>query len=124
MQSEIMHQCKDPIFIYGMVSLRSIDLFALTSMSRICIIGAGAAGLAILKEITHSEEYKNGLWKVVDCFEERQDVGGIWLPSASSSVHPPFTPLYDSLTTNLPHPSKLCHEKLKALLRDGFFNQS
>lgn len=76
-------------------------------MSRICIVGAGASGLAILKDIIQSEEYKTQKWSVVDCFEERSNLGGIWLPASPTDSDPPFTPLYDSLTTNLPHPSKL-----------------
>ncbi|KAF7360403.1 Flavin-containing monooxygenase FMO GS-OX3 [Mycena venus] len=39
-------------------------------------------------------------------FEERHQVGGIWLPEATTDdSRLPMTPLYDSLTTNLPHPT-------------------
>ncbi|KAL1946294.1 hypothetical protein VTO73DRAFT_15421 [Trametes versicolor] len=68
----------------------------------ICVIGAGPAGLAAVKIIKDSPQYKAGLWTVT-AFEARNRVGGIWLP-APATDDPPLTPLYDSLTTNLPHP--------------------
>lgn len=46
-------------------------------IKRICIIGAGAAGLAALKIIIDTRQYKAGLWKPV-VFEARDNVGGIW----------------------------------------------
>ncbi|KAI0918604.1 hypothetical protein AcV5_002551 [Taiwanofungus camphoratus] len=73
-----------------------------SEVKHICIIGAGAAGLAALKVITDTIQYKEGLWKPI-AFEEREKVGGVWLP-APPTGNPPVTPLYDSLTTNLPHP--------------------
>ncbi|KAF8345290.1 hypothetical protein F5887DRAFT_967593 [Amanita rubescens] len=69
---------------------------------KICIIGAGSAGLVALKVLKDSRQYKDGLW-LPSVFEARQDVGGVWLPSPPGD-DPPLTPLYDSLTTNLPHP--------------------
>ncbi|KAH9478506.1 Thiol-specific monooxygenase [Psilocybe cubensis] len=63
---------------------------------RIGIIGAGPAGLAALKSILESPEYALGQW-VPTVFETSHTVGGVWHSSVSS-------PLYDSLTTNLPHP--------------------
>ena len=87
---------------------------------QICIIGAGAAGLAALKSITETWQFKEKLWQVV-AFETRDDIGGVWyevailsiiivmefqshrLPAPPSDI-PPLTPMYDSLTTNLPHP--------------------
>ncbi|KAH7908301.1 hypothetical protein BJ138DRAFT_374266 [Hygrophoropsis aurantiaca] len=69
---------------------------------RICVIGAGASGLAALKVISQSDFYKTGQWSVV-AFENRTNVGGVWFPAAPTD-NPPLTPLYDSLTTNLPHP--------------------
>ncbi|KAF9269682.1 FAD/NAD(P)-binding domain-containing protein [Marasmius fiardii PR-910] len=71
---------------------------------RICIVGAGPAGLASLKVILDHPNHKSGRWKVV-CYESREGVGGIWNPA--EPIHhdqPPLTPLYDSLTTNIPHP--------------------
>ncbi|TFK49098.1 FAD/NAD(P)-binding domain-containing protein [Heliocybe sulcata] len=73
----------------------------------ICIIGGGPAGLAALKTIAETDEYKAGLWKPV-LFEKRSNVGGVWFP-APPTDDPPQTPLYDSLTTNLPHPI-MCYE--------------
>lgn len=55
-------------------------------------------------------------WEI-QAYEARCDVGGIWLPQQpgetktyfnDSSVPP--TPLYDSLTTNLPHPLMAFHD--------------
>ncbi|KAF9455118.1 FAD/NAD(P)-binding domain-containing protein [Macrolepiota fuliginosa MF-IS2] len=43
----------------------------------IAIIGAGSAGLAVLKTALDISEQDNLDWKVV-LFEEREDVGGIW----------------------------------------------
>lgn len=42
-------------------------------------------------------------------FEAREDIGGIWLPGPPDT-NPPITPLYDSLTTNIPHPIVAFHE--------------
>ncbi|KAJ6595741.1 FAD/NAD(P)-binding domain-containing protein [Mycena vulgaris] len=74
----------------------------------ICVIGAGAAGLAALRAILDTPQYKANLWRPV-VFEARNQVGGVWLPDAPPETNPPAsmlppTPLYDSLTTNLPHP--------------------
>ncbi|TFK34479.1 FAD/NAD(P)-binding domain-containing protein [Crucibulum laeve] len=68
----------------------------------ICVIGAGPAGLAALKVIMDTPQYKAGLWKPM-VFESRDKAGGVWYPALPTD-EPPLTPLYDSLTTNLPHP--------------------
>lgn len=68
----------------------------------ICIIGAGAAGLAALKAVLDSSQYRKGLWRPT-VFEARDKIGGVWVP-AEPVRDPPLTPLYDCLTTNLPHP--------------------
>ncbi|KAJ7686645.1 hypothetical protein B0H17DRAFT_1071395 [Mycena rosella] len=70
----------------------------------ICIVGAGAAGLAALKTVLDTPQFKANLWKPV-IFEARSQVGGVWLPEDTPPTSElPATPLYDSLTTNLPHP--------------------
>ncbi|KAJ7126115.1 FAD/NAD(P)-binding domain-containing protein [Mycena epipterygia] len=71
----------------------------------ICVIGAGAAGLAALRAILDTPQFKGNFWKPL-VFEARDQIGGIWLPDAPTPPDPPLplTPLYDSLTTNLPHP--------------------
>ena len=88
---------------------------------RICVIGAGPAGLAALKYISQTSYIKTGSWSIV-AFESRSKVGGVWCVGSTLSTSltcvfkdlgrypapptddPPLTPLYDSLTTNLPHP--------------------
>ncbi|KAF9445532.1 FAD/NAD(P)-binding domain-containing protein [Macrolepiota fuliginosa MF-IS2] len=64
---------------------------------------AGPVGLAALKAVLDSEQFKSGEWVPV-AFESREDIGGVWLPAPPGSADPPLTPLYDRLTTNLPHP--------------------
>jgi len=61
-----MYICAEPYF----------SLFLL-GRKRIAIIGAGPAGLAALKAVLDSEEWKEGHWDVV-AFEVREDVGGVW----------------------------------------------
>ncbi|KAI0685182.1 FAD/NAD(P)-binding domain-containing protein [Cytidiella melzeri] len=73
-----------------------------SASKRICVIGAGASGLAALKVIADTPQYKAGLWQPV-AFEAREALGGVWLPGPPTK-DPPDTPMYDSLTTNLPHP--------------------
>ncbi|KAI9438654.1 FAD/NAD(P)-binding domain-containing protein [Lactarius indigo] len=68
---------------------------------RVCVVGAGASGLATLKVLAETRQVQSGQWSVV-AFEERDNIGGIWYP-APPSDDPPLTPLYDSLRTNLPH---------------------
>ncbi|KAF5327949.1 hypothetical protein D9758_016774 [Tetrapyrgos nigripes] len=65
---------------------------------KLCIVGGGgAAGLACLKTIMDSPQFKRGIWQPT-AYEAREDIG------APPTSNPPETPLYDSLTTNLPHP--------------------
>ncbi|TFK26622.1 FAD/NAD(P)-binding domain-containing protein [Coprinopsis marcescibilis] len=71
------------------------------SVKRICIIGAGPAGLAALKVVLEASQYKAGIWQPV-VFEARESLGGSVNPEKPDV--PPATPLYDALTTNLPHP--------------------
>ncbi|OJA11696.1 hypothetical protein AZE42_02111, partial [Rhizopogon vesiculosus] len=72
---------------------------------RICVIGAAGGGLAALKVISDSVYFRSGKWSVI-AYEARANVGGVWLPAppVANSYGVPLTPLYDSLTTNLPHP--------------------
>ncbi|EJT99658.1 FAD/NADP-binding domain-containing protein [Dacryopinax primogenitus] len=72
------------------------------STKRIAVLGGGAAGLAVLKVLLELPQVRDKSWHVV-CYEAREDIGGVWLP-APPTDDPPLTPLYDSLTTNLPHP--------------------
>ncbi|CAL1699492.1 unnamed protein product [Somion occarium] len=70
----------------------------------ICIIGGGPSGLAALRILHDHPLYKAGRWRAV-AYEAREDLGGIWLPAPADTADPPFTPLYDSLTTNIVHPT-------------------
>ncbi|KAF9019696.1 FAD/NAD(P)-binding domain-containing protein [Hymenopellis radicata] len=69
----------------------------------ICIVGGGPAGLAALKTICDTREFLAGQW-TVSLYEARDKVGGIWNPEPSPQGDLPLTPLYDSMTTNIPHP--------------------
>ncbi|THV07807.1 FAD/NAD(P)-binding domain-containing protein [Dendrothele bispora CBS 962.96] len=75
-----------------------------TAPIHICIVGAGPCGLAALQVISDTPEFKSGRW-VPTVFEARETVGGIWNPvPAGHQNEPPKSPLYDSMTTNIPHP--------------------
>jgi cation diffusion facilitator CzcD-associated flavoprotein CzcO len=56
---------------------------------RVCIIGAGANGLATLKILAETHQVQSGQWKLV-AFEERDNVGGIWY----HPQHPSFSITY------------------------------
>ena len=44
---------------------------------RICVIGGGPSGLAALKIVKDSQQFKDGLWTAV-AFEARDQIGGVW----------------------------------------------
>ena len=46
-------------------------------IKRVAVIGAGPSGLAALKIIKDSPQFKEGLWTAT-AFEARDKVGGIW----------------------------------------------
>ena len=50
-----------------------------TPSKSIAIVGAGSGGLAILKSILDLPEDVREGWEVV-LYEQRRDVGGVWLP--------------------------------------------
>ncbi|PFH49892.1 hypothetical protein AMATHDRAFT_4510 [Amanita thiersii Skay4041] len=89
-----------PVDTDGLIKDRSLKCDP--PQKHICIIGAGPAGLTALKTILETPQFNSNLWKPI-AFEARENIGGIWLP-APPTDDPPLTPLYDSLTTNLPHP--------------------
>ena len=62
-----------------------------SSVQRVCIIGAGAAGLAALQVFKHEFGFEK-----VTCFERKNTVGGAWAYAKQDN------PMYDSLRTNLP----------------------
>ncbi|KAF8971415.1 hypothetical protein BDZ97DRAFT_1786402 [Flammula alnicola] len=72
----------------------------------IAIVGAGSAGLAMFKTLLDLPERAQEGWEVV-LYEERENVGGVWLPDPRKVFPPeiPETPLYPLLHTNTPVPS-------------------
>ncbi|RPD72555.1 FAD/NAD(P)-binding domain-containing protein [Lentinus tigrinus ALCF2SS1-7] len=74
----------------------------------IAIVGAGSGGLAILKTIFDLPEDVRQGWEVV-LYEQRRDVGGVWLPDPPGPLPHfpklPESPLYPLLHTNTPHPT-------------------
>lgn len=72
----------------------------------IAIVGAGSAGLAILKTILDLPEDVRSGWEIA-LYEQRRNVGGLWLPDPNTPNPPalPETPLYPRLITNTPHPT-------------------
>ncbi|KAL0565817.1 hypothetical protein V5O48_016202 [Marasmius crinis-equi] len=77
-----------------------------TYAKSIAIVGSGSAGLAILKSLLDLPSDVRAGWDIV-LFEQRRDVGGIWLPDFNPPSPPalPETPLYPQLMTNTPHPT-------------------
>ncbi|KAI9137235.1 hypothetical protein BKA69DRAFT_1099029 [Paraphysoderma sedebokerense] len=78
----------------------------LPNIKRVCVIGAGPAGLVAVKYLIQS-----GIDAV--CFEQNSDVGGTWIYNEIDNskvydkidVESPFdfvSPIYESLRTNLP----------------------
>ena len=51
----------------------------------VCIIGTGANGLATLKALAETHQVQLGEWLLV-AFEERDNVGGIWYDSSTTSL--------------------------------------
>ncbi|RDX41669.1 FAD/NAD(P)-binding domain-containing protein [Lentinus brumalis] len=79
-----------------------------TPSKSIAIVGAGSGGLAIVKTIFDLPEDVRDGWEVV-LYEQRRDVGGVWLPDPPGPLpRPPKlpeSPLYPLLHTNTPHPT-------------------
>lgn len=71
------HDSYSSIFIPRDVPFESSVESVSERFKQICVIGAGAAGLAALKVIADMPQYKSGTWNVV-AFEARNNVGGIW----------------------------------------------
>lgn len=72
----------------------------------VAVIGAGSAGLAMLKALFDLPETTRDGWRIV-LYEQRGDVAGVWLPDPHLHSPPdiPETPLYPLLHTNTPVPS-------------------
>ncbi|ORY88950.1 hypothetical protein BCR35DRAFT_350474 [Leucosporidium creatinivorum] len=77
-----------------------------TSPKRIAIVGGGVAGLGALKALLDLPVHAQQGW-VIDLFEERSRLGGIWNPETNVPCPPtlPETPLYPSMRTNNPQPT-------------------
>ncbi|EGN95030.1 hypothetical protein SERLA73DRAFT_77046 [Serpula lacrymans var. lacrymans S7.3] len=77
-----------------------------TPSKSVAVVGAGSAGLAILKSLLDLPEDARKGWDIV-LYEQRRDVGGIWLPDPNPARPPelPETPLYPLLHTNTPIPT-------------------
>ncbi|KAI6167412.1 hypothetical protein EDD17DRAFT_1540710 [Pisolithus thermaeus] len=71
----------------------------------VAIVGGGSAGLAMLKNLLDLPLETRADWDIV-LYEQRKDIGGIWLPDPSPASPPelPETPLYPRLHTNTPVP--------------------
>ena len=65
----------------------------------IAIVGAGLTGLGFLNALLDIHPSARRGWKI-DCYEERDSVGGIWHPEEGEPPVPPEqpeTPFYDAL---------------------------
>ncbi|KAF9535371.1 hypothetical protein CPB83DRAFT_865679 [Crepidotus variabilis] len=71
----------------------------------IAIVGAGSAGLGMLQTLLALPDSVKEGWEFT-LFEEREDVGGVWLPDNRPASPPdvPESPLYPQLHTNTPVP--------------------
>ncbi|KAI6101317.1 hypothetical protein F5141DRAFT_1008846 [Pisolithus sp. B1] len=80
--------------------------FEQDTVKSIAIVGAGSAGLAMLKTLLDLPVEIRAHWDIV-LYEQRRDVGGIWLPDPSPAPPPelPETPLYPLLHTTTPVPT-------------------
>lgn len=87
---------------------QQVEFVSSSATKSIAIVGGGSAGLAVLKTILDLPPSTRSGWEVV-LFEQRRDVGGVWLPDPPgkplSPHHLPETPLYPDLHTNTPHPT-------------------
>ncbi|CCL99460.1 uncharacterized protein FIBRA_01478 [Fibroporia radiculosa] len=84
---------------------RPVDV---TTTKSIAIVGSGSGGLAALKTILDLPLETRAGWEVI-LYEQRRDVGGVWLPDPPGPLPTlpdlPESPLYPRLRTNTPHPT-------------------
>ncbi|KAH7926419.1 FAD/NAD(P)-binding domain-containing protein [Leucogyrophana mollusca] len=82
------------------------DIEPTPSPKSVGIVGAGSAGLAVLKTLLDLPEDTRKGWDII-LYEQRRQVGGIWLPDPNPARPPdlPETPLYPLLHTNTPVPT-------------------
>lgn len=75
----------------------------------ICIIGAGPAGLAALKTILDTHQFKANSWKPT-LYESRDRVGGVWC------VDSPLLRLLLTLRTGYQHHQQTTHHSLLSMI--------
>ncbi|KAJ8501636.1 hypothetical protein ONZ45_g12082 [Pleurotus djamor] len=94
-----------PLSILSLVGSLQSNAPQSHSEKSVLIVGAGSAGLAMLKALGDFPDTRDGKWDV-SLFEQRRDVGGVWLPEVYPVLPPqiPETPLYPRLRTNTPVP--------------------
>lgn len=63
--------------IHCITTIRVLIYSRTGEVKQICIVGAGPGGLAALKMITETPQYKAGQWKAT-VLEAREKVGGVW----------------------------------------------
>jgi cation diffusion facilitator CzcD-associated flavoprotein CzcO len=68
---------------------------------RVCIIGAGANGLATLKVLSETHQVQSGQWSLV-AFEERDNVGGVWYCPQDHLFHSHLT-FFSFVELGIPH---------------------
>ncbi|KIJ65095.1 hypothetical protein HYDPIDRAFT_27819 [Hydnomerulius pinastri MD-312] len=88
----------------GLNPHQDVDLY--DGPKSVAIVGAGSAGLAMLKTLVDFPGDVYADWEIV-LYEQRKDVGGVWLPDPNPAYPPdlPETPLYPLLRTNTPVPT-------------------
>ncbi|KAI6010740.1 hypothetical protein F5J12DRAFT_821430 [Pisolithus orientalis] len=88
-------------------SLLGSLLFRLSPPGQFVIVGAGSAGLAMLKTLLDLPVETRAEWDIV-LYEQRRDIGGIWCGCQIHHPPPPpklpETPLYPLLHTDTPVP--------------------
>lgn len=63
---------------------------------RVCVIGAGAAGLAIARHLTSQVDIFN-----VSVFEQASSLGGTWVFNEDTGTDERGLPIYSSMYRNL-----------------------
>lgn len=98
----------EPLSVHEELPQDDTRIISSSTSKSIAIVGGGSAGLAVLKTILDLPLETRAEWEVV-LFEQRRNVGGVWLPDPPNTTLSPHrlpeTPLYPDLHTNTPHPT-------------------